>query len=82
MTEASDYLLANCMYSYKCIKTWESLERTSNEEVRYCSDCKEEVYYCRTKKEIVWAIKNKKCISIYANDTYMDLMPIGQIIER
>ena len=82
MTEASDYLLANCKYSFKCIKTWESLEITSSQEVRYCSDCQQEVYYCRTKREMVSAIKKRKCIAIYPGDDYSSLMPIGQIIER
>jgi hypothetical protein len=82
MTEASDYLLANCKYAYKCTKTWEDLEITSSQEVRYCSDCQEEVYYCRTKLEIVSAIKKRKCIAIYLDDNYASLMPIGQIIEK
>ena len=82
MTEASNYFLANCKFSFKCTKNWENLNSTSEQEIRYCSDCHEKVYYCKTKSEIIWAIKNKKCISIYSDDNYMDLMSIGQIIHR
>lgn len=82
MTDATDYFLANCKFAFKCTKTWESLEKTSEPGVRYCSDCQEEVFYCITKSEIVDALRDRKCISVVINDYSVESLLMGQIIER
>lgn len=82
MTAASDYFLANCKFAYRCMKTWESLQRTSKEDTRYCTECHEEVYYCKTKREIVHALRHRKCIAIYEHEGIFESHLMGQIIPK
>jgi hypothetical protein len=56
--------IRNCILSYKCDQSWESLESTRDESIKFCLKCQKEVHYCRASWEIARAIQLNRCIAI------------------
>lgn len=53
----------DCNYRKLCPQTWENLEETKNEKVRFCDMCRREVFYAVNKKEAVKLARNRKCVA-------------------
>lgn len=55
----------NCKDDFKfvCPQLWEKLERTEQESVRFCTQCREQVHFCRTDEETVRHAQAGHCIA-------------------
>jgi hypothetical protein len=57
--------IRNCKDDFKfiCPKSWDKLERTEKESVRFCTECKENVFLCRTDEETIKRAQSSQCIA-------------------
>jgi hypothetical protein len=57
--------VAYCKYQQsKCTQDWESLDRTNNQDMKYCRECDERVYFCRTKDQFRRFTRAGNCVAI------------------
>lgn len=62
--EYSRIEVRDCAFSFKCPKSWDSLQTTENENVRYCNECKEHVWFCKTTKALRYASSKGRCVAV------------------
>ncbi len=80
--EYSDLGIRNCIFQFKCSKTWASLTPTNNADIRACDECGKSVYRCRTDSELVDAVSKNRCVAIFREkpdsgiSTSVKLVPI------
>jgi hypothetical protein len=60
-------------FSFKCPKTWHSLQVTGEARIRHCSACQSSVYWCDLASEAKKLAKEGKCIAISGKDGANDL---------
>ena len=65
----------NCspQFSFSCPKTWQSLELTNTETIRFCPSCQQNVYLCTTPSEVQAYAANGQCIAFSSSGTYSSL---------
>lgn len=51
-------------FSYQCPKSWNSLEATADDSIRFCDACQENVFYCTDKQEADRHARQGHCIAI------------------
>jgi hypothetical protein len=51
-------------FSFLCPKTWQSLESTDTEEIRFCRTCQKNVYWCKTPAEVQAYGEKGRCIAV------------------
>lgn len=61
--------IRNCEFRFKCPKTWDVLELTENDVVRFCGQCQRTVHYCKTPSELQTAIVNDQCVAVEIRET-------------
>jgi hypothetical protein len=59
-SHAWDYL----QFTVACHRSWQDLEATDHQLVRYCHDCKRNVYYCDTINEARENAWEGRCVAI------------------
>ncbi|MCR9105765.1 MAG: hypothetical protein NXI15_10770 [Gammaproteobacteria bacterium] len=52
----------NCPWGYSCKKTWESLQSTREEGVRFCGDCQKEVFWVGSQEELAAKVMLNRCV--------------------
>jgi hypothetical protein len=57
--------IRNCRDEFKfiCPNSWDTLERTEQDSVRFCTECKEKVFLCRTDEETIKRAQSGQCIA-------------------
>ncbi len=57
--------IRNCkpVFRFQCQNSWDSLELTGRESIRYCSQCHEKVYYCETDAEMIQHAEAGHCVA-------------------
>lgn len=60
--------LSNCKFAFPCPKTWEALQKTDDESVRFCDTCEHCVYLCSTDEELNEATRRNRCVAIRMTD--------------
>lgn len=61
----SKFFIRNCDFRFQCHQTWEGLEqKTSNESIRHCSECKKDVHYVKDAWELVMAVEKDYCVAV------------------
>ena len=55
--------IINCEFEYQCNLNWDALDKTNNEFIRHCSQCKKDVKLCVDDKTIDIASIEGKCIA-------------------
>lgn len=60
----SDVLIRNCQFAFKCEATWDTLDRTPEENVRFCSGCSREVYRCSDDADLMLSIQLNRCVAV------------------
>ena len=61
------HLIRNCRFKFKCDVTWESMEKTNQDDpalVRFCNKCEKKVYLTRTQRELQIHIEFNDCVAI------------------
>lgn len=56
--------IRNCIFRFKCTKTWEDLKETTEKTKRFCNHCGETVHYCKTSSELRKAIIKNYCVAV------------------
>ncbi len=56
--------LRNCNFKFKCTQSWELLEITDEEGVRFCKDCQKDVHMVGTLSDLYKSLKNDFCVAI------------------
>lgn len=51
-------------FKFLCLKTWQSLEPTDTEEIRYCPTCQKNVHWCKTSEEFQAYAEKGRCIAV------------------
>jgi uncharacterized protein (TIGR02996 family) len=51
-------------FRFQCPKTWEQLEPTDNEAVRFCETCQQKVYFCSSVQEAAEHARRGGCVAI------------------
>jgi hypothetical protein len=74
----SNFSLRNCIFAFKCSQTWESLDETRDENVRFCNDCEKEVHYCSNDQELVESVRLNRCVAFSRNQ---EIHEMGYIVE-
>ena len=59
-----DAVIRNCEFRFKCPKTWDALEVTTNAQQRFCDDCHRTVHYCKTPEQLQQAIVANWCVAV------------------
>mgnify|MGYP000500512664 FL=1 len=57
-------------FSFLCPKTWQSLESTNTETIRFCPSCQKNVYWCTTPAEVRAYGAKGLCIAVSSSVTY------------
>ena len=70
-----DGRIENCNFSYKCPLEWSNLNKTEDENVKYCEECKENVYRIYSEEEFYSQAFNKRCVYIQHIDGLMGQLP-------
>jgi hypothetical protein len=60
--------IRNCVFAFRCDRTWTKLKKTGNEDVRFCGECQKEVHFCNDDATLVESIALNRCIAIRAQD--------------
>lgn len=58
------FIISNCIFGFKCEKTWGELNDTFDPIVKHCDKCEKEVFYCATPDALMQAIRDKKCVAV------------------
>ena len=61
-------------FSFLCPKTWQSLELTDTEAIRFCPTCRTNVYWCETPAEVHSHERTGECIAVLSS-TYSRSLP-------
>ena len=56
--------IRNCKFAFKCSASWDSLEETDEEDIRFCNDCQKEVFFCENDDILVELVKLNRCVAI------------------
>ena len=64
--------IRNCNIKYRCPKSWHSLEKTSDDNIKFCHECEENVYYCSDKDSLLIAMQHNHCVAIPINETVIE----------
>jgi len=59
--------IVNCNFRYKCPLEWEKLERSADQDVRFCSSCHENVYFAHSQNELDRLAIAGKCVAFHPN---------------
>jgi hypothetical protein len=51
-------------FSFRCPKTWQSLESTDTEAIHFCPSCQKNVYWCKTPAEVQANGEKGRCIAV------------------
>lgn len=72
--------IRNCLFRYRCPKTWDDLAPTDNERVRFCDQCMETVHYCRTPAQLRKAMVRNQCVAveIRGKEGELEELPMGE----
>jgi hypothetical protein len=69
-----EYIL-NCKFAFKCTETWDALERTEEDGVRYCNACERTVTFIRSQADQESAAAQGKCVAAYVRSEGFDDLP-------
>lgn len=47
---------------------WETLLKSEQDNIRYCSNCDRGVYFCKTDGELSEALSKNRCVAIILKD--------------
>lgn len=75
--------IRNCQFAFRCTSTWDSLQRSEKEGIRYCTDCEKDVHFCRTAQELSDAVRLDRCVAIVLQneiETEKSIVPESMII--
>jgi hypothetical protein len=53
--------IINCEFVFKCPLKWENLEKTQNEDRKYCKSCQKNVYFAHSQSELNELARVGKC---------------------
>lgn len=53
---------------YRCMKTWDELQATDHDEVRYCDSCKQSVYQIIDMAGYEQAVAKGRCVMVEGHD--------------
>lgn len=56
--------IENCIFKFKCTKSWKSLLQTSDRKIRYCEECDRGVHLCKTDRELEIAKSKGWCVAV------------------
>jgi len=56
--------IRNCRIKYQCPKTWNSLDDSIVDDIKYCDECKQNVHYCTDEQALMKAMQNDWCVAI------------------
>lgn len=59
-----------CEFEFECPKDWNSLQKTSTEDIRFCDKCEKKVYLCDTEQKArIHSAFFNHCVAIDENLT-------------
>lgn len=63
---SSEYsVISNCPMEFECPKQWETMEETSNPDVRHCDSCNKDVHFCATEEKLDRMAAAGECVSFF-----------------
>lgn len=82
--------IRNCVWGYRCDKTWDTLLETPNECIKYCEDCDRGVHRCANEYELKDAIAKNYCVAFSEEEDgggrtlvgAVDMLDISEILKR
>jgi hypothetical protein len=57
-------MLVRCRFKFRCSKSWDELDHTSEPAVRFCTSCKEKVFLCLTEEDLTKQTNAGNCVAI------------------
>lgn len=54
--------IRNCSWGYKCERNWESLDKTTNNNIRFCNGCQHEVYQVSDVQSLLHCVARNRCV--------------------
>lgn len=71
-------------FKFRCPKTWDGLEATTDPRIRHCARCGKNVHLCDSEEEVAQRSRQSQCVAIQPDDKdgYLgyieeDFFPIG-----
>ena len=57
--------VSNCdpEFKFRCPKQWDNLERTADQGIRFCQECKKNVYLTRNDTETLQRARGGQCVA-------------------
>jgi hypothetical protein len=53
---------------YRCREKWETLQRTDNDQVRYCTNCSQPVFHVADTENFHRAVASGRCVMVKPAD--------------
>ena len=85
--------IRNCVWGYKCEKSWDGLIATDNKDIRFCDACDKEVYLCISRQELADSVLLNRCVAFparllnpavalseYHKDSDTNSLSIGEVV--
>lgn len=70
----SDIRNCDVRFQTRCPKQWVDLRPTSENAIRYCTECQQNVYFCQSSEELKLRTANNQCVAFCDADTYADTL--------
>jgi hypothetical protein len=74
--------IRNCQFAFRCDKTWNRMQVTSSETVRFCGSCQKEVHWCCTEAELAEAVALNRCVAIEVDDFLGTQVLLGSLVSE
>ncbi len=70
--------IENCKFTFKCPRTWEQLDQTDDDHVRFCGACAKQVHLCNTHESLLKHARDGHCVAIRQEND----LPYGTSVTR
>jgi hypothetical protein len=72
---------ADRRFAFQCHRTWKSLTRTEDPNVRRCDECRRDVHLCSTEDDAMMLARDHQCIAI-ASPSARQTRPLPILLPR
>lgn len=65
MNEGTIHKIVNCEFIFKCPQSWEKMDNTDIDGVRYCGECQRDVHFAETDADLRRLSIEGKCVALF-----------------
>lgn len=69
--------IINCTFEYKCPLDWNSLEKSTNDHIRFCNICEKDVHFADNQSEFNDLAGKGLCVAVKTNETKREALTVS-----